>query len=327
MVMEGTSTRRVDERPVDVARERSVDRRRIARVRAECPVVVSHAGGGASFGATLRDVTRNGASFVGASDVSCGENLSIYIPGSAAGGTNGGGLRLSGSVIWILNEESQTSQCGVRLDTGAGEGLDRLLMGLVEEEVAGFIGMTVPEHVRELYRGFAVVQKLTQKEVMDLIDFRPPFLKFSRYVLFADGPGIERTRGLGVGVVTTADTAGHYHDTIFLALCGGLMGCAGAVHLSALFPSSAPQAVAGDGVKALGGALRNPLRPGPEGAPFFVETRVLNRRSQLVLMESKVTFGDVLFGTVEKLKMVVMPRDSIVRFREVGTVVLERGGT
>ena len=126
-----------------------------------------------------------------------------------------------------------------------------------------------------------------------------------------------------MGFVSTKDTAGHYNETLFLAMCGYLMASSASVHLAMLFPSTAPQVIEANGVKPLtfSDAKENQLwKPSKQGTPFFVESRILKKKMQLVVMETKVSFGTIMFGTINELKLVLTPKESIRSTKEIPSI-------
>lgn len=180
--------------------------------------------------------------------------------------------------------------------------------------VENFFGFALPDHLKETCKDNYVSEKFDQTQIMKVIDFIPPFLKIQKIVVLnTDRRDILRAKSLGIGVVTPRDTTGHYNETIYLAMCGWLMASSASVFLAILFPATAPQVVETNGVKPLplSGEMKGLWKPAPPGTIFFVESTVIKKRLQLVIMKTTITFGNIHFGIIEELKLVLTPKDSI----------------
>jgi len=158
---------------------------------------------------------------------------------------------------------------------------------------------------------------------MEIIAFSPPFLKTQKQIILAENPkDILHSTSISFGIVTQDDTRGHYNETIFLALCGWLMASSASIHLAAVFPGTAPQVIEASGVKpvtlsAKGGKL---WKPTIDGTPFYVQTCILRKKMQLVLTQTCISFGDVRFGIIDDLRLVLTPAASILSATEIPPV-------
>ncbi len=181
-------------------------------------------------------------------------------------------------------------------------------------QIENFFGLVLPNHIKETCRDNYVFEKFDQKQIMGVIDFAPPFLKIQKIVILSpDRRDILQTKSLGMGVVTPKDTAGHYNETIFLAMCGWLMASAASVFLAMLFPTTAPQVVEANGIKPLplSEEAKGLWKPAPSGTAFFVESTIIKKRLQLIIMKTTISFDNVLYGVIEELKLVLTPKGSI----------------
>lgn len=112
-----------------------------------------------------------------------------------------------------------------------------------------------------------IYKKLDQEEIMKQIDFTPPFLRIDKMIIFdVNKNSILDSTSLAMGKITLQDTVGHYNDTIFLAMCGLLMSSSAPIHLAVLFPSTAPEVVEANGVKA---EEKGIWKPADEGTIFL----------------------------------------------------------
>ncbi|MBI1976919.1 MAG: response regulator [Candidatus Omnitrophica bacterium] len=211
--------------------------------------------------------------------------------------------------------------CGVRLLDGDMDALKQALVEISVRETEQYLDLPLPEPIRENLKNDYLLEKMDQRQIMEAIDFTPPFLKVEKILLLGrDHRDLPNVKGLAMGFVSTKDTAGHYNETLFLAMCGYLMASSASVHLAILFPSTAPQVIEANGVKPLvfSDAKENQLwKPSQTGTPFFVESRILKKKMQLVVMETKVSFGRVMFGIIQELKLVLTPKESIWSAKEI----------
>lgn len=187
------------------------------------------------------------------------------------------------------------------------------------KQAEDFLGVKLPAHIKDNYNDTEIWKKLDKQQIMGLIDFTPPFLRIDKIIVFNQNKKTPfQSSSLGIGVVTPRDTAGHYNETIFLAMCGWLMASSASVHLAALFPSDeAPQVVEANGVKPLPSMEgKNLWKPARKGTAFFVETAIIKKKMQLVRMRTMITFGNILFGTIEELKLVLTKKEAIWSAKE-----------
>lgn len=208
--------------------------------------------------------------------------------------------------------------CFIRLKEKDLGLLKKILERTNIEEIEGFFGIPMPEHIKNHYRHKCISDRLDQHQIMKIIDFTPPFLKIDKIIIFDRKDSLVQTTSLGAGIVTTKDTSGHYNDTIFLAMCGMLMATSASIHLAVLFPPKAPQVIEASGVKPLLSIQNNGMwRPSNKGTSFLVETNILRKKLQLVIVKTNVTFGKILYGTIEELKLVLTQKESIHHAKEI----------
>ena len=157
-----------------------------------------------------------------------------------------------------------------------------------------------------------------QKDIIKQIDFHPPFLRTEKIAIFKNNSGIVNYRSLGMGTIFPKDTNGHYNSTIYLAMCGWLMASTSSVHLAYNYPNTAPQVVEADKVKPLKSLEgENILKPRLIGTTFWVETVIRKTKMKFVLATARIGFGNILYGTIEDLKFIITPKESIWAAKEV----------
>lgn len=194
------------------------------------------------------------------------------------------------------------------------------IMGKELKQGEAFWGMDLPEHLKKDYEGKEGCRLIEQEEMLKTIDFHPPFLRVEKMMISDTAHhSVANSKSLGMGHITTKDTHGHYNDTIYLAMCGWLMASSASVHLAFLFPTTAPQVVEANKVRPIlkGNAKNIVWKPSVKGTPFFVETTVLKKKMQLLVVMTKITFGNILYGTIEELKLVLTDKKSIWAAKEV----------
>lgn len=193
--------------------------------------------------------------------------------------------------------------------------LRQILNDININNVESFFGVPLPDHVKKNYSDTWISKKLNQKEIMDVIDFEPPFLKVDKIVVFDTFKNGSPTqeKSITTGMATLQDTKGHYNDTMFLAFCGWLMASSASVHLAVLFPKTVPQVIEANGVRPLLSLdhRKHIWKPAPEGTRFFVETNILRQKLKLAITTTTITFSDILFGVVDELKLIIDTRESI----------------
>lgn len=174
------------------------------------------------------------------------------------------------------------------------------------EEIERFFGVTTPEHIKKNYENQQISKRLNQQEIMEIVGFTPPFLKIDKIIIFnADKNRIDQTFGLGMGVITPKDTSGHYNETIFIAICGWLMASAVSIHLAVLFPSTAPEVIEAKGVKPIEKEI---WKPPSKGTNFWVETRVIEKRGQSVMMKTRISFDKIPYGVADESKSILIQK-------------------
>lgn len=179
-----------------------------------------------------------------------------------------------------------------------------------------FFGCALPERIKIICMDGCLLGQFDQKEIMGIIDFVPPFLRIDKMALIgSDRTDILRIRSLASGILTVEDTKGHYNDTVFLAKCGQLMGSAASIYLAILFPSTAPQVIEVDRIRPSDD--KTLWKPSPGGSRFFIETVILRKKLHVIIVNVKITFGEIFMGEVEKLKLALTAKDSIWAAKEL----------
>ncbi len=176
-----------------------------------------------------------------------------------------------------------------------------------------FFGAPIPAQLHHDYQQMRILAELEQKDIMQVLDFKPPFLKVERIVVTDRSGSPHSSRSLAMGHISEADTRGHYNSSIFLALCGQLMASAVSIHLATLFPNTAPQVIEASGVKPIDlSSATTLLRPSKQGATFFVDSQIVRKKLKLIWTASNIYFGSLHYGIIEDLKFILAP-DSILR--------------
>jgi len=177
------------------------------------------------------------------------------------------------------------------------------------EESEDFFAGALPEEIKQSYISKRIYKKLNKQDIAKIIDFTAPFLKINRMVIFnADKDSMLQSSSLAVGTITPKDMAGHYNDTIFLAKCGWLMSSAASVHLAALFPGTAPDVIEAKGVKPI---EKEVWKPADNGSTFWLEISIIKKKFSVVIVKAKIYFGNMPYGMVEELKLLLIPRQLI----------------
>lgn len=173
-----------------------------------------------------------------------------------------------------------------------------------------FLGVPLPNHVREHFKDPCLFVELNQQQIMEVIGLTPPFLKIQKLIIAGtDRQDLLQSRSLGMGVVSQTDTEGHYNRLISLALCGQLMASTAAIHLAALFPNTAPQALEVNGITPLGPSGKKLWKPSVQGTHFFAEASFIRKKMHVVYMTSKISFGNLEYGMIKELKFALLPEE------------------
>ncbi len=184
------------------------------------------------------------------------------------------------------------------------------------EQIEDFFGLTMPRHIKKNYEGKQIYKKLNHKQIMEVIDFASPFLRIEKMIVFDDNKdSMLQNSGLGMGIVTSKDTSGHYNETLFLAMCGWLMSVAVSVHLAVLFPSTAPEVIEANVIRPVEKGL---WKPGKKGTIFWVETSVIKKEPGLITVGTRISFDELLYGIVEESKSVLIQKELIWQKRRLG---------
>jgi len=184
-------------------------------------------------------------------------------------------------------------------------------------EIQEFLGVKLPIHIQNELEGKNVHIKAGQEQIRNTIAFTRPFMKIEKIVILKDSDDIVGTYSIGSGRVTMDDMEGHYNNTIFLAFCGRLMGQSASTHLALLFPETAPQIVKVERIKPIINADDNLWKPNKNGSIFLVETDVLRKKAHIIQVDSKISFGELIFGIAYNATIVLMPKDTIRDAKEL----------
>ena len=183
---------------------------------------------------------------------------------------------------------------------------------MILEDIDFFLGCKLPKVLEEKYKDSTVIAKLNISDIEHIVEFHRPFLKTDKLIIFGDNFG--NSSSIGIGYVYPEDVSGHYNNTIYLALAGKLMPSTATIHLAYFFPQSSPQAVEGNSIRmdknAFNGGL---IQPKKDGSIFFVETIIIKKKLNLILVRTNIMFGSAYFGLIEDLRFVLTEKDSIKR--------------
>jgi len=226
-------------------------------------------------------------------------------------------FKAEASLVWSHPANGQSGyRCGFRFLDVDLDSLRKVIKEVNKQQIENFFGTPVPNYVKENVSEIYLFEKFDRGQITKTIDFTPPFLKIEKMVVVgSDRKNILNLKGLGTGMLTTNDTKGHYNDTIFLAQCGQLMGSAASIYLAILFPSTAPQVIEVDSIRP--SKDKTLWKPSREGSRFFIETHILKKKMQVIIVNVRITFGEIFMGEVEKLKLILTPKDSIWGAKEL----------
>lgn len=222
-------------------------------------------------------------------------------------------VKFSGQVRWKKNIDIDEYQYGIQFLNDSDVNLSKILDEITREEVEIFFNSKLPNHIQEELKGHYLYKKAGKKEIMKTIDFGPPFLRIEKIAIFGNENELLSGYSIGCGCVSSKDTEGHYNKTIYLAMCGWLMATSASIHINFLYPNTAPQVVKADGVMPLHPPTEKTglWQPSERGTKFWVETRILKRKMQLIVAETKITFNILLYGTIRELKLILTNKETI----------------
>lgn len=177
------------------------------------------------------------------------------------------------------------------------------------EQTEEFFNRALPDYVKKNWVDKQIYKRLNQQDIMDAVDFTPPFLKIGKAVIFdVSKDSILQSTSLAMGTILPKDVMGHYNNTVFLAMCGLLMSSAASVHLAVLFPASAPEVIQAKGVRPI---ERKIWKPDDRGSTFWLETSIIKKKLHVVVMKTKISFDPMPYGMVDELKLFLIPRQLI----------------
>lgn len=226
-------------------------------------------------------------------------------------------LKAEAQVVWsrLINEQGDSCY-GLRFLNVDMDSLRKVAGEVNKQHIENFLGTAIPSYIKDNSKQTYLFEKFNPEQIRKVIDFTPPFLKIEKMVVLGfDRQNILNLKGLGTGMLTTNDTKGHYNDTIFLAQCGQLMGSAASIYLAILFPSTAPQVIEVDSIRP--SKDKTLWKPSLKGSRFFIETHILKKKMQVIIVNVRITFGEIFMGEVEKLKLILTPKDSIWGAKEL----------
>ena len=184
-------------------------------------------------------------------------------------------------------------------------------------DIQDFLGTKLPDHIRENFCDQHIMHKVNQKQIMEAIDFAPPFLRIDKMLIFKGESNFIGSRSIGTGILTQEDTEGHYNNTIFLAVCGRLMGESASAHIGLLFPNTAPQVVKVDHIKPITSSDQTIWKPNKKGSSFLIETVIVRRKLHVIKVNSRISFGNLVFGIADNATIILTPKESIYTAKEL----------
>jgi len=160
------------------------------------------------------------------------------------------------------------------------------------------------------------INKYDMGQIQKIIPFKPPFLSIEKIVTFNSAVESNKyAESVGSGIVTKEDTKGHYNDSIYLAMCGKLMGQTASIHSAILFRDYLPQVVEVDTIKpARGSKLWKPIE---DGNYFFVNSKITKKKLNILIVNVKIFFGDIFIGEVEGLKIALLSKQILNNLKEL----------
>ena len=187
-------------------------------------------------------------------------------------------------------------------------------------KIEEFLETKLPLELRNAYSQHTNYFMLDTEAIQKVVDFSHPFLKTDKIIIF--GSEINGSRSIGIGKVFPQDVLGHYNSTIYLALAGRLMPSTATIHLAYFFPETSPQAIEGVSIRMEKNAFNNGLiQPQEKGSTFYVETVVTKKKLNLVIVQTRIIFGQARFGLIENLRFVLAEKHSIYKATLIPEVI------
>ena len=189
-----------------------------------------------------------------------------------------------------------------------------ILKGILGEinkrQFEDFFPAPAPDFLKDDFQKNYLFERFNQKQIMKIIDFQPPFLRIDRVaVLGSDRQDMLQIRGIAAGTLTLDDTAGHYNNTLFLAMYGLLVASAAQIYLAMLFPATAPQVIKLDWIKPSRDRIL--WKPDVKGSRFFIETQIVNKKLQMLVANTRMFSDQYFMGEIKGLKLILTAKDSI----------------
>lgn len=297
--------------PLETAKSQ-IERRRSPRFQFRNPLIIQsdHLG---LHNAWISNISTNGVGISTDSKLEKGDNVHL----SSELGPKKEILSINAVVRWS-NLKNDLNYYGLEFAGYDEEYVKDILRKVNIDLIEKSIGCKLPEKVKNRYINDWIHTTYKNKDISKIIDFEEPFLKINRVVVFDSFKKgkFEQIKSLSVGKMYLDDVQGHYNNTIFLAKCGQLMGQAASILIGALNPDTAPQVVEVDRIKPI---LSEEYlwQPRSEGSYFFVESEIIRKKMHVYIVNVHVSFGDILMGKVEGLKLLLTPRNSIWSAKEL----------
>lgn len=292
-----------------------VDKRSAPRFNAVFPVHLNMQDNmPTSLSTRSMQISQNGISVISEDPLHATSSISLQLELPAPYPT----LNLKAKIMWTKPYSDDKFQSGIifiSLDDTSKNILAKLINDLsvseieISKQTEDFFGVRLPDHLKNKYNDKPIYKKLSQQQIMDIIDFMPPFLRIDKMIVFkSNEDSILQSKSLAMGKITLKDMSGHYNNSVFLAMCGLLMASSASIHIAVLYPETSPQVVEANGVKA---EEKKVWKPADEGTYFWVETTIVKKKLNLIITKPRISFDKVPFGTVNELKIVLMQKDLI----------------
>ncbi len=216
-------------------------------------------------------------------------------------------VKLTGTVVW----SNQKNRYGIKYDKVPIE-QKKSIRDFIEFSLLKDFIIKKNNFIKDI-NGF---DKYDMDQIQKIIPFKPPFLRIEKIATFNFGNNDKKyTESVGMGIVTKEDTKGHYNDSIYLAMCGKLMGQTASIHSAILFRDYLPQVVEVNMIKpARDSKLWKPIE---DGNYFFINSKIIRKKLNVVIVNVKIFFGDIFVGEVEGLKIALLSKHILDDLKEL----------